>query len=233
MRTLGIIAAMEEELETLLAAMKITSVREAAGARFHMGTLEGRPAVAVRCGIGKVNAAACAQVLITVFGAEEVVNTGVAGSLCADIDIGDIVISTDAVQHDMDVTAFGYPLGEVPGAGAPAFTADEGLRAQALAAARVAAPDCHVFEGRVCSGDQFIASEARKREIAARFGGLCCEMEGAAIAQVCRQNCVPFVILRAISDKAGEESNVSFDQFLSAAARRSAAIVRRMAGRGQ
>ncbi|MBQ7455502.1 MAG: 5'-methylthioadenosine/adenosylhomocysteine nucleosidase [Clostridia bacterium] len=226
---LGVIAAMEEELETLLAAMEIQETREIAGTRFHVGALSGRPAVAVRCGIGKVNAGACAQVLITVFGAQAIVNTGAAGSLCADIDIGDLVVSTDAVQHDMDVVAFGYPLGEVPGAGVTAFPADEALRAQAAAAARVAAPECRVFEGRVCSGDQFIASESRKRDIAAKFNGLCCEMEGAAIAQVCWQNRVPFVILRAISDKAGEKSEISFDQFLAVAAKRSAATVLELA----
>lgn len=224
----GIIGAMEEEVASLIEAMTDDRVSVIAGMAFHEGKLDGTDAVVVKCSVGKVNAAACAQLLISEFDVDRIINTGVAGSLDAEIDIGDIVVSTEAVQHDMDVTPLGFARGEIPYSELSVFPADEEMRKSAVQAATDVAPDIRVFEGRVCSGDQFIASHAQKEAIISEFGGLCCEMEGAAIAQVCCLNGTPFVIIRAISDKADDSEEVSYAEFERAAAERCAAITRSM-----
>ncbi len=224
----GIIGAMDEEVASLKKDMKGASVTTVAGMEFFEGTLEEKRVVVVKCGIGKVNAGICAHTLINSFGVNRVINTGVAGSMDNEIDIGDIVISTDAVQHDFDVSPIGFARGEIPYTGLYAFPADETLRTMAADAAHRAAPEIRVFEGRVCSGDQFIASREQKETILARFGGMCCEMEGGAIAQVCYLNHTPFVILRAISDKADDSEEMSYMEFSKAAAARCAAIVRHL-----
>lgn len=224
----GIIGAMDEEIAFLIDALTDASVENVAGMAFHVGKLDGMDAVVVKSNVGKVNAAACAQILISVFKIDQLINTGVAGSLDTSIDIGDIVISTDAVQHDMDVTALGFVRGEIPYSNTSFFTADEEMRARAVKAVSNVAPEIHVFEGRVCSGDQFIASHEQKEAIVSTFGGLCCEMEGAAIAQVCHLNGIPYVIIRAISDKADDSAEMSYVEFEQMAAKRCAAITRYM-----
>ena len=195
---------------------------------FCEGRLDGADVVVVKCSVGKVNAAACTQILIDRFEVDQIINTGVAGSLDAAIDIGDIVVSTEAVQHDMDVTVLGYDRGEIPYSGKSVFPADEEMRARAIEAVKAAAPKVHAFEGRVSSGDQFIASHEQKDSIISSVGGLCCEMEGAAIAQVCSLNEIPFVIIRAISDKADDSEEMSYVEFVEAAAENCAAITRYM-----
>lgn len=224
----GIIGAMEEELALLKAGMKIDNTVTIAGMEYCEGALDGKKVVVVQCGMGKVNAGICAHTLINAFGVNRVINTGVAGSLDNAIDIGDIVVSTDAVQHDYDVSPIGFARGEIPYTGRYAFPADEELRAQAVNAVKKAASDVKVFEGRVCSGDQFISSHGQKDAILANFGGLCCEMEGGAIAQICYLNGTPFVIIRAISDKADDSEEMSFEEFKKASAERCAAVVRYM-----
>ncbi|MBQ6961899.1 MAG: 5'-methylthioadenosine/adenosylhomocysteine nucleosidase [Clostridia bacterium] len=224
----GIIGAMDEEVATLKEALTEENIKTIAGMAFHEGKLDGKDVVVVKCSVGKVNASACAQILISVFGVDRIINTGVAGSLDAQIDIGDIVISTDALQHDMDATVLGFARGEIPYSNQSVFPADEEMRKSAVQAVKEAAPDIHVFEGRVCSGDQFIASREQKEFLISEFGGLCCEMEGAAIAQVCCLNGTPFVIIRAISDKADDSEEMSYVEFEKAAAERCASITRYM-----
>ena len=224
----GIIGAMDEEVATLKEALTEETVQTVAGMEFHEGKLDGIDVVVVKCSVGKVNAAACAQILISVFDVDRIINTGVAGSLDASIDIGDIVVSTDAVQHDMDATALGFARGEIPYSDVFVFPADEEMRKSAVEAVKAVAPDIHAFEGRVCSGDQFIASHEQKDAIISAFGGLCCEMEGASIAQVCCLNEPPYVIIRAISDKADDSEEMSYIEFERAAAERCAAITRYM-----
>lgn len=221
----GVIGAMEEEVTTLKAAVEDPQISVIAGMEFCKGKLDGIDVVIVQCGVGKVNAGVCAQTLISIFGCTKIINTGVAGSLDAQIDIGDLVISTDAVQHDFTAEAVGFAKGEIPYTGLYAFPADEAMRKTAVEAAKTAAPEVHVFEGRVCSGDQFIASKEQKEKILSDFGGLCCEMEGGAIAQVCYLNNTPFVIIRAISDKADESEEMNYELFKVKAAERCAAIV--------
>ena len=227
-RVTGIIGAMESEIAVIRDAMADVRLTTIAGMEFAEGTISGTRAVVVQCGMGKVNASICAQTLISGFGVDRVINTGVAGSLTGELSINDFVVSVDAVQHDYDVSAIGFRKGEIPYTGRYAFPADEAMRAAAIAAQKAVAPDIHAYEGRICSGDQFISEEAQKEKIIADFGGMCCEMEGAAIAQACYLNGTPFVVIRAISDKSDGSQSVEYETFKEAAAQNCAKIVRYM-----
>lgn len=210
---LGIIGAMPEEVEQLKQEMDQVQVISVAGMEFYKGRLEDRDVVVVRCGVGKVNAAMCVQVLADRFEVNGIVNTGIAGSLRAEINIGDMVLSTDAVQHDVDATVFGYRPGQVPQMDVFAFEADERLRAAAKECCRNVNPDISVFEGRVLTGDQFIAGKDKKEWLEETFHGFCTEMEGAAIAQAAHLNQIPFLIVRAISDKADDSATMDYPEF--------------------
>jgi adenosylhomocysteine nucleosidase len=223
--TIGIIGAMDNEIELLKRSMDVESTETLTGMTFYRGTIGGRPVVLVRCGIGKVNAGLCVQILCDLFGVTHVINTGVAGSLDNEINVGDVVISIDAMYHDMDVTGLGYEPGQIPQMDVLAFAADDKLREAAVKACREAAPDIGVFEGRVVSGDQFICDRVKKEIIKKTFGGLCTEMEGAAVAQAAHINGIPYVIVRAISDKADESIIVSYAEFEEKAAVHCAASV--------
>ena len=228
MTKLGIIGAMTVEVETLKESMENLTVSTRTGMEFYEGTLEGLPAVVVQCGVGKVNAAMCAQTLCACFGVTHLVNTGIAGSLCAELDIGDLLVSRDAMYHDFDCNAFGYPSGKVPGMDVIAFPADETLIGYAYAAAEAVNPG-HTRIGRVASGDQFVAEKELKNRIIERTQGLCTEMEGAAIAQTAYRNGVPFVILRAISDKADDSAEMDYPTFERIAAHRCAQVTKTLA----
>jgi adenosylhomocysteine nucleosidase len=204
---------MEEEIALLKEKMEIEVVVKKASMEFYQGILGGREVVVVRSGIGKVNAGLCAQILIDVFNVSRLINTGIAGSLKAEINIGDIVISSDALQHDMDARSFGYARGEIPRMDCVSFPADQELVEMAKEACLEANPEIDVFVGRVVTGDQFIADRAVKNEIAAWTEGYCTEMEGAAIAQAAYLNRVPFVIVRAISDKADDSATMDYPTF--------------------
>jgi adenosylhomocysteine nucleosidase len=228
MKKIGIIGAMELEVETLKAEMAVTNVVEKAGMSFFEGCLNGAEVVIVRSGVGKVNAALCTQILADVFRVTHIINTGVAGSLNAALNIGDILISTDALHHDVDATIFGYRPGEVPQLGMREFTADETLAKLAKAACEKTNPDISSAFGRVLSGDQFIADKATKQRLIALYQGDCTEMEGASIAHGAALNKIPFVIIRAISDKADDSAQVDYPIFEAAAAKHSAALVREL-----
>ncbi|MCD8084068.1 MAG: 5'-methylthioadenosine/adenosylhomocysteine nucleosidase [Clostridiales bacterium] len=210
---LGIIGAMAQEVEQLKQEMESPRIVTVAGMDFYQGRIEGREAVVVRSGIGKVNAAVCVQILADRFGVSGIVNTGIAGSLCAQIEIGDLVLSTDTVQHDMDATGFGYPVGQIPQMPVFSFPADERLRALAKKCCEKVNPGLGVFEGRIVSGDQFIASREKKDWLVREFAGICAEMEGAAVAQAAWLNGIPFLIVRAISDKADDSAAMDYDEF--------------------
>lgn len=228
MKKLGIIGAMQQEVETLLGVMENKTARERAGSTFYEGELEGLPVVVVQCGVGKVNAALCAQILCDCYGMTHLVNTGIAGSLSAALDIGDLVVSRDAMYHDFDCVNFGYEYGKVPGMDTVAFPADEIMVELAYAAAEAVNPG-HTKIGRVASGDQFVAEKPLKEKIIAVTGGLCTEMEGAAIAQTAYRNHLPFVILRAISDKADDSAQMDYPTFERIAAHRCAQVTRSLA----
>ena len=226
---LGIIGAMDSEVESLKAALKNSTVEQLSSMDFYSGELGRNSVVVVKCGPGKVNAAMCAEVLALRFGVEAVINTGVAGSLDPRMSIGDAVVATDAVEHDMDASEWGYELGLVPGMDTLAFPMDERLHKAALAAVDEVAPDISAWEGRVATGDLFVGSVEHKRRIIETFGAICCEMEGAAIAHACYLNKLPCLIVRMISDNADGEGQVDFSAFEAQAAARCAAIVRRLA----
>ena len=192
---------------------------------FKEGTLNGADVVVVRSGIGKVNAALCVQILVDLFQITHVINTGVAGSLNADLDIGDILISKDAIHHDVDATVFGYPLGELPQMGIREFIADEKLVNLAVESCKKVNPDLTVRTGRVVSGDQFISSDDVKKRLIEVFHGDCAEMEGAAIAHGAYLNKIPFIVIRAISDKADGSAEMDYPAFEHEAAKHSARLV--------
>lgn len=225
---IGIIGAMEVEVEILKSEMKIDNIKKKASMEFFEGTIGDTQVVVVKSGIAKVNAGICVQILVDDFQVTHVLNTGAAGSLDARINIGDIVLSTDACYHDVDATVFGYKKGEIPQLGVQSFPADKEMIETAKAAIKASNPDLGVFEGRVCSGDQFISSREVKENIIKDFGGMCVEMEGTAIAQACYLNNIPFVIIRAISDKADGSDIVDYPVFEKKAAHDCAALVTEM-----
>lgn len=228
MKRIGIIGAMDLEVEHLKSEMQISRIVDKAGMEFYTGTLKGVDVVIVRSGIGKVNAGLCAQILADVFQVTHIINTGVAGSLNAKLDIGDILISKDALYHDVDVRIFGYQLGEVPQMGCREFKADKAMIEAAVSSCKEVNPDIHVEVGRILSGDQFISDKAKKETLIADFQGDCTEMEGAAIAHSAYLNKIPFVIIRAISDKADDSAEMDYPTFEREAAKHSAKLVEHM-----
>lgn len=225
MKTIGIIGAMQVEVETLIKDMKVRRTLERASMEFFEGSLMGQEVVVVRSGIGKVNAAVCTQILVDEFKIDMVINTGIAGSLKAEINIGDMVISTDLLHHDMDATGFGYPLGQIPQMEAFSFAADEAMAKLAKKACEEVNPDIQVFRGRIVSGDQFISDKKVKEKIEENFDGYCTEMEGAAIAQTAHLNKIPHVVIRAISDKADDSATMDYPAFEALAVKHSVQLV--------
>lgn len=223
---IGIIGAMEEEVASLKESMNIEETVEYASMQFCKGILCGKNVVIVRSGIGKVNAGICAQILADKFNADVLINTGIAGSLDAAIDIGDMVISTDLVEHDMDATIFGDPLGQVPRMDTFAFPADPVLVEKAVAANEAVNPDIKTFTGRIVSGDQFVSSSEVKEKLVKNFGAKCTEMEGAAIAHAAYLNKISCVIIRAISDKADNSATMDYPTFEKKAIEHSVRLVR-------
>lgn len=222
---------MELEVEALKEQMDVKNIVEKASMKFYEGTLRGKDVVIVQCGIGKVNAGICVQILADLFQVDAVINTGVAGSLRAEINIGDIVVSTDACEHDIDVTALGYKQGIIPQMKESFFKADRQLVEAAIEVCREVNPDINVYEGRVLSGDQFISGEEIKNKLIDLFDGFCTEMEGAAIAHAAFLNEIPYVVIRAISDKADGSAHMDYPEFERAAAAHSAKLVENLVKR--
>lgn len=214
----GIIGAMEVEVSKLKEMLQDTETKNKAGMTFVSGSLNGKPVVVVRSGIGKVNASICTQILADEYKVNYIINTGVAGSLHNEINIGDIVLSKDALQHDMDATGFGYAVGVIPQMEKSIFEADERLIQIAEKCIKEDITDINAFVGRVVSGDQFISDKGKKKWIVDNFQGYCTEMEGAAIAQAAYLNNIPFLIIRAISDKADDSATEDYPTFEAKAA---------------
>ncbi len=225
---IGIIGAMELEVSELTAAMEDTKMYEKAGMKFVSGKLEGTPAVVVRSGVGKVNAAVCTQILIDHFEVTAVINTGIAGAVGLDVGIGDIVLSTSALQHDMGAVAFGYDLGVIPQQSCSDFPADPHLLELAQQCCAELLPEANVHTGRVVTGDVFVAKKEQKTLLRQQFDALCTEMEGAAIAHTAWLNDLPYLVVRAISDNADAASVEDYPAFEREAAARSAKLVRNM-----
>ncbi|MCF6094900.1 5'-methylthioadenosine/adenosylhomocysteine nucleosidase [Microaerobacter geothermalis] len=225
--TIGIIGAMDEEIALYKQEMESQKESVRAGISYYQGKLAGHEVVLCKSGVGKVNASVCTQILIDLFEVTSVIFTGVAGALHPELEIGDVVISSECQQHDIDVTALGFAKGIIPFSEKSVFEADPVLMTKAMEASR------HVIEGKtvsgkILSGDQFVASREKVKELYEEFGGLCTEMEGAAVAQVCGLNEVPFVIVRSMSDKADGSAHVNFAEFTHLASKRSFQIVMNM-----
>ena len=222
---IGIIAAMDVEMKSLRSYMENTETEVISGIRFVRGTLEGKDVVTAVCGIGKVFAALCAQTMILHYQPQCIINTGVAGTLTDALTIGSIAVSSAVVQHDMDTSPLGDPVGLISGINKVELPADRLLTGQLSACAKVMG--IKTATGVIASGDQFVASAERKAFIAEHFKAIACEMEGAAVGQVCYVNKVPFCVLRAISDSADGSSHMDYPTFVQMAAEQSVALMRR------
>ncbi len=226
---LGIIAAMEIEAKPLIANMTDTASETVSGITFTKGNLNGHAVVVAVCGVGKVFAALCAQTMILNYAPARIINTGVAGSLTAKLKIGDLALAEKVAQHDMDTSPLGDPVGLLSGINEVYLSADPDTVTLLCAAAKEIG--INTLCGTIASGDQFVSSTDKKTWIADTFGAIACEMEGAAIGQVCYVNKVPFAVVRAISDDASGEAQMDYPQFSTMAAKNSVALICRMAER--
>ena len=225
--TIGIIAAMAEELEILLKDLTLESKKEKANMTFHKGKLYEKDVVAVVCGIGKVNSAICTQILASEYNVDKVINVGVAGGIGKEIYPGDIVVAENLVQHDMDTTAFGDKIGQIPRLDTFDFKCDEEMVALAKKACEEIS-EINSFTGRIASGDQFVANLEKIQWLDKEFGAISCEMEGASIAQVCYLNSIPFVVIRSISDNANNGAHMDYQKFIPVAVKNSTRILKQM-----
>lgn len=223
----GLIVAMDEELAIILEHLQQVRQQQIAELNFYEGEFFGHPVVAVVCGVGKVHAALCTQILISTFKVAQVINIGIAGGLHPDLVPGDIVIADSLVQHDMDVRALGLPLGQIYRSPYFDFKTDTQLRERAIAAA-AQIDDHQVKVGRIATGDQFIANNQTAQAIYEEFGALACEMESGSIAQVCTLNQRPFVCIRSLSDNANSGANMDFASFLPIAVKNSSVLLKAM-----
>ena len=225
----GIICAMELELQGLLDMIEIEGTVTRSGATFYSGKIQNTDVVIVQCGIGKVSAAICTQMLIDYYEPDVIINSGVAGALSADVTVGDVVIATAAVQHDFDCTAFGDPKGtlELLGKRMIELPADEEISSKLFEAAKTL-DNTRVFRGIVATGDKFVADSEERLSIGKEFSALACEMEGGAMAQVCVRAGVPFAILRSISDDIGHNTTVDFNEFKIMAAEKTMDIFKKV-----
>lgn len=224
---IGIIAAMQEELEILLKDLEIKEKKERANMVFHKGTLYGKDVIAVVCGIGKVNSAVCTQILASEFNVDKVINVGVAGGIGKDIYPKDVVVAENLVQYDMDTSVFGDKIGQIPRLDTFDFKCDEHLVSIAKKACDNI-PEINTFSGRIVSGDMFVANIEKIQWLEKEFGAIACEMEGASIAQVCYLNKIPFVVIRSISDNANNGAHMDFEKFTPIAVKSSTLILKTM-----
>lgn len=225
MKIIGIIGAMEEEVISLRRKMDLKEVHQIAGMDFYEGTMQGIQVIVVRCGIGKVNAAVCTQILIDKFSPNYIINTGVAGGLHPVVNIGDVVISNDTVQQDMDTSKFGDAKDIMPRMENTCFKVNNELIEYAKLAAAQVLREHKIWVGHIVSEDQFVASIKVKQDIYTTFTAYCAEMEGAAIAHTCYLNQIPFVIIRIISDKVDSTSEMNFDEFVNLVGRNISKII--------
>ncbi len=222
---IGILGALDIEVAKLYEELEDATVEEAFGYRYARGRLCGRDVVVAKCGVGKVNAAVCAQTMVMMYAPELIINTGVAGSLSKELGILDVAVGGDVVQHDFDTTACGDPVGYVSTVGRIPFPCDERASAAILEAAREIGLRARL--SRIASGDQFIASRARKEWIVETFGAKACEMEAGAIAQVCFIAGVRCAVIRAISDATDDAHGMEFREFAARAAENSVKVLQK------
>lgn len=224
---LGIISAMNEELAPLLSAMELESTKTKANMTFNKGKLWGKDVIAVVSGIGKVNAAICAQILASEYNVDTLINVGVAGGIGKNVYPGDVVIGDSLVEHDMNATKFGYKYGQIPRLDVFDFKSDAGL-------VEIAKKSCesisgiNCFVGRILSGDEFVSDVDRIKWLSDTYEGMACEMEGASIAHVAYLNNIKFVVIRSISDNANNGAHMDYEKFLPIAIKNSTTILEQM-----
>ncbi|NLC62591.1 MAG: 5'-methylthioadenosine/adenosylhomocysteine nucleosidase [Thermoanaerobacterales bacterium] len=216
---------MDREVALFIQNLEQKKVMTKASMTFYSGSFDGSKTVVVKCGVGKVNAAMCTQILIDIFEPDAIICTGIAGALSPDLDIGDTVISSDVVQYDVDSTGFGHELGEIPNLGKKYFKASQQIIDMAVKVHKDYFRENKFFVGRILTGDQFVSSKDKTEMLRRTFNGLCVEMEGGAIGQVCYLNNTPFVIIRTISDKADGSAITDYEKFADVTANKSFHIV--------
>jgi len=216
---IGIVVAMGNELKGYLDIMEVEKLEKIGAVEYRQGKICGKDVVLAMAGVGKVNAAICAQTMIIKYAPEAIINTGVAGSLSKDLQILDIAVSTSLVEHDLDTTAMGDPIGLIPAINETYINADMGIASGIIAAANELG--IHAVPARIATGDQFISAHEKKQWIIDNFAAQVCEMEGAAVAQTCALSGVPFCVLRAISDGTDDSHHMEFVEFVDKAAKNS------------
>lgn len=221
----GIIGAMNVEVAELLKSMKLDRTEVISSVEYHVGEIDGYKVVIAKCGVGKVHASICTQTMILRFSPDVIINTGVAGSLSPELDVGDVAIGSSVVQYDMDTSAVGDPVGLISGINVIEFSCDE-LVLKKLIYAVEHLKSIHYKVGLIATGDRFLNSREGKEKILENFNAIACEMESGSIAQVCYVNKKPFGIIRAISDNADSVSHVEYGEFLTDAAAKATAVVK-------
>ena len=220
---IGIIGAMKIEVEKLCSMAENIKKEKVGGIEFNVGDLCGHQVIIAVCGVGKVFAAMCAQAMILNYSPDAIINTGVAGALASELRVGDVAVAENVVQHDMDTSPIGDPVGLISGINMVQIPADEKISSSLKKTAADLGMTC--LSGTIASGDQFIADKAKKAYIKNTFSAIACEMEGAAIGQVCYVNGTPFGILRSISDNGDESAGMSYDKFIGVAVENSVKIL--------
>ena len=222
-KKIGVICAMESEAKKILEALSEKSEEKVGSILFSRGKIGEKEVIVAVCGIGKVFAAMCAEAMILHFAPDCIINSGVAGSLSAELDILDFAVSENLVQHDMDTSPLGDPVGLISGINQIYFPADEALKKEVLE--KASRLSYRAIAGTIASGDQFIAKKEQKEKIISDFGAIACEMEGAAIAQVAFVNKIPFVVIRTVSDSFAGKNEMDYALFAPKAASLGAALL--------
>lgn len=226
MKQIGIIVAMQEEQNAIEKVMKKSEEKEIKGIKFKLGKIDKKDCILVQCGVGKVNAARVTQMLMDYFEIEYVINLGSAGALEPNLDIGDIVIGEKLIQHDFDITAFGHPKGYITDIGHEISSNLQLIERFEKTITKLANAEYKIQKGIIASGDIFCTEMKMKEKIHHKFNAKCVEMEGAAIAQVCYLNQVPFLVIRSISDSPNGNNAITFDQYLELASKRCALFLK-------
>ena len=225
MKKVGIIFAMEEELNAFMDKITIQNEYDIFNLHFFHGIINNTECILVISGVGKVNAARTTQILIDNYNVDLIINIGVAGGVNTNLAIGDIVIGEKLVQHDFDITAFNHEKGFIPDIGV-FIDGDEYLTK--LAEDTLLDSNCSFTKGVIASGDIFCTEEAMSSKIARKFNALCVEMEGASIAQVCFLSHIPFLVLRSISDIPNNNNVITYEEFLESSSKKVADVLKKI-----
>ncbi len=221
---IGIIGAMDVEVQMLKDIMQNITITTVSGIEYYSGTIAGVETVVAKAGVGKVNAAICAEAMILRFEPSVIINIGVAGGLASALKVGDIAIANSVIEHDMDTSVFGDPLGFITGINKVNIPCAEWVTETLLQVAK-GVDGIKTVCGTIVSGDQFISSKEKKSQLVETFNAVATEMEGASIGHVCYMNGVPFGVLRAISDSADDAADMSFNEFCELAAKNSLKVI--------